>query len=130
MSAVNYRVASAYGNAQKCVPQPWMVSVLLRGALDHLAGAQQAYANGRRAEGMARANKAVAILQGLRDNLKPEVSQQLSGRLDQFYYTSILHIARLMKTGFDEEACTRVMANIKLVYDAWIALENEGHGKD
>ena len=130
MSAVNYQAASAYGKAQECVPQPWMVTALLKGVADHLAGAQQAFAAGRRAEGVTRANKAIAILQGLRDNLRPEISARLTGHLDQFYSSTVLRIAHLMRTGFTEEACTRVMANIKLLHDAWASLEDKGSGID
>lgn len=129
MSVINRHAASAYGKAQNCVPQPWMVGILLKGVLDHLAGARTAYANGRRAEGVRRATKAVAILQGLRDNLRPEISARLTGRLDQFYGTAVLRIADLMKTGFDDEVCSQVMANIKVVHDAWSTIDERGDGR-
>lgn len=129
MSVINRQVASAYGKAQNCAPQPWMVGVLLKGVLDHLAGAQRAFANGRRAEGVRRASKAVAILQGLRDNLRPEISVRLTDRLDQFYGTTVLRVAHLMKTGFDDEAYAQVMANVKLVHDAWSAIDERGDGR-
>lgn len=130
MTAINHQVASAYGKAQSCAPQPWMVTVLLKGVLDHLAGAQQAVANNRRSEAVSRANKAVAILQGLRDNLRPEVSLRLTRLLDQFYRTTVLWIAHLMRTGFDDGTCAQVMANVKLVHDAWASIEDKKGGKD
>lgn len=130
MNTVNHQVASAYGKAQECVPQPWMVTVLLKGVVDHLAGAQQAFASARRAEGVTRANKAIGILQGLRDNLRPEISARMTGRLDQFYGSTVLRIAHLMRTGFEEEACARIMANVKLLHDAWSSLEDKGSGID
>lgn len=130
MNSASYRATSAYGRAQKCVPQPWMVVVLLKGVLDHLEGARRAFANSRRAEMLERASKAMAILQGLRDNLRPEISERFTSRLDEFYGSTILHIAQLTRSGFPEGACTRVMTDVKLVHDAWSALDDKGGGED
>jgi hypothetical protein len=54
----------------------------------------------------------------------------LTGRLDHFYGTTVLRIAHLLRTGFNDEACARVMANVKLLYDAWSTLEEKGSGID
>lgn len=130
MKAASLRATSAYGKAQECAPQPWMVAVLLKGVLNHLAAAQEAFADGRRADCMAWASKAIAILQGLRDNLRPEISRRLTDRLDRFYGTSMLRIAHLTRNGFDPGACARLTADVKLLQDAWSALEDKGSGKD
>ncbi|MBE0531328.1 MAG: flagellar protein FliS [Rhodospirillales bacterium] len=130
MKTANQRATFAYGKAQECVPQPWMVAILLKGAINHLEAAERAFADGRRADSMKRASKAIAILQGLRDNLRPEVSRPLTTRLDQFYGTTILQIAHLTRSGFDAKACAGVTANIQRVQDAWAAGENKGSGKD
>lgn len=126
MKTASRRATSAYGKAQECAPQPWMVAILLNGVINHLEAAERACADGRRAESMRRASKAIAILQGLRDNLRPEVSRRLTDRLGQFYGTSMVRIAHLTRSGFDANTCQRVLADVKLVQEAWATLDDRG----
>ena len=90
MNAAVRQMANAYEKARACAPQPWMVATLLAGVIRHLEDAEMRFP--RKAairECINRVGKAMAILQGLRDNLRPEVSVRLCERLDLFYKTNI-----------------------------------------
>lgn len=130
MKAASQRATSAYGKAQEFAPRSWMVAILLKGVVNHLEAAERARADGRRAESMKRASKAIAILQGLRDNLRPDISRRLADQLGRFYGTSMVRIAHLTRSGFDAGTCQRVMADVKLVQEAWATLEDRGSAID
>lgn len=129
MNAAVRRMASAYEKARACAPQPWMVATLLAGTIRHLENAEKDFFDNHHADCMNRVSKAMAILQGLRDNLRPEVSVQLCERLDLFYRINIFRISTLMRSGFNAMDCERIKADIRKMHDAWASVGTEGTEK-
>lgn len=119
MNAVISLARNAYEKARECAPQPWLVAALLAGVLDHLQAARKSFCGGQRAECMVGIGKATAILQGLRENLRPEVSKKMTSLLDTFYTTNTLSISRLVSMGFEAGEFDAVVARIQLMHDAW-----------
>ena len=129
MNAAVRQMANAYEKARGCAPQPWMVATLLAGVIRHLDQAEQDFRQGRHSECVNRVRKALAILQGLRDNLRPEVSERICERLNLFYKTNILRISTLMRSGFNSRDCERIKADIQKMHDAWASVGTEGTEK-
>jgi hypothetical protein len=72
---------------------------------------------------MRRASKAIAILQGCATTAT-EVSRQMAESTGPFLRDQHLRIAHLTRNGFDPAICTRIMADVNLVQQAWASLEN------
>lgn len=126
MNAAIRQMANAYEKARACVPQPWMVATLLAGVIRHLEEAEREFLKGRHSECINRVSKAMAILQGLRDNLRPEVSARICERLNLYYRTNIFRISTLMRSGFNTEDCEHIKADIRKMQDAWASVGTEG----
>ena len=129
MNAAVRQMANAYEKARACAPQPWMVATLLKGVITHLDEAERSFLKGRHSECINRISKAMAILQGLRDNLRPDVSKSIYEHLNLFYKTNIFRISTLMRSGFNTRDSERIKTDIRKMHDAWASMGTEGTGE-